>query len=330
LLRSARILVLVLLALVITTLNRDFATMSNLLNILRWGSAATILAAGLTLVAITGGIDLSVGSVLSLSACVAAYLMTQTAIGWPLAVAGALAASACVGVVNGILVTFAGLPPFVATYGMLWVAAGLAGLLMRGSVYYGFPKGFLFLGAGHLLGVPLPVFLMGILVVVLTFLLQKTTYGRELYVIGSNIRAARLAGIKIDKARIIAYCISSICAGMAGLLYIARLNAADSATGELMLRPAIAAVTVGGTSLLGGLGSVTGTVTGSFIMTVVLAGMNILNISSFLQPTVTGGILIGTVIADVAMRRRETMEEDVFSLFQNLAGKGSVESKKGG
>ncbi|HEV8693392.1 MAG TPA: ABC transporter permease [Lysobacter sp.] len=293
---------LVLLVGVLAFASPHFLTPANTLIVLRQAALLFLMAAGLTLVVLTAGIDLSIGAVLGLAACVGAALIAKDA---PLlGIVAALAVGLACGVVNGALVAYVGIPSFIATYGMLWVAHGLAYVFMKGEVIHGFPAGFRFLGAGFLGGIPMPVLVAGVLIIVLHIVLHLTRFGRALYAIGGNALAARLTGMPTRRYLVTVYGFSGLLAAFAGLVVIARVNAADSGTGEELLLTAIAAVCLGGTSLFGGIGGIVGTAVGSLILALVVNGMNMLNVATFWQSFVTGAIVILAVLADVSFKRR--------------------------
>ena len=279
-----------------------FLTSENLVIILRQAALQFLLSAGLTLVVLTGGIDLSVGAVLGLAACVGAALIAKGSLA--LGIGAALLVGLACGAVNGVLVACVGIPAFIATYGMLWVAHGLGYVFMKGEVIHGFPAEFRALGAGFLGALPVPVLIAGLLLVVLHVLLHLTRFGRALYAIGGNPLAARLTGMPVKRHLVTVYALSGVLAAFAGLVVVARVNAADSGTGEELLLTAIAAVCLGGTSLFGGVGGIVGTAIGSLILALVVNGMNMLNIATFWQAFAMGAIVILAVLADVSFKRR--------------------------
>jgi len=196
------------------------------------------------------------------------------------------------------------IPSFIATYGMLWVLHGLTYYYMGGQTIHGFPPGFRQIGSGHFLGIPIPVYLMvGFLVAGMLFA-QRTVWGQQIYAIGANPVAARLTGIPVDRRLILVYAFSGAMAGVASIVFLARLNSAEGDIGEAMTLPAIAAVLIGGASLFGGVGSVFGTFVGALILTLVLNGMNLLEVNASWQPLVTGLIVIFAVWLDMYGRRR--------------------------
>jgi ribose transport system permease protein len=279
-----------------------FLTPSNLLNILRQASLIFLSASGLTLVIVGAGLDLSVGANLGLSACFAAAAIKSTGALSPGIAVGLLCGMA-IGLLNGLLVTKLRLPPFIATYGMLWMLYGVNYWYMKGDTIYGFPPQFRALGSGDWLGVPIPVYLMAAGLLAGGIFTRYTTFGHEIYAIGSNAEAARLSGIPVNSRQILLYTLSGATAGLAGVVYLARLNSAEAGIGAPLLLPAIAAVLVGGTSLFGGSGGLSGTVIGAIILTLVLNGMNLLGINSNWQPLVTGVIILLAALIDSLTRR---------------------------
>ena len=280
-----------------------FLTVPNLLNVLRQASLIFLIGSGLTLVIVTAGLDLSVGATVGLSACftAAAIQATGTII---LGVGAGLACGLLIGLLNGFMVTLLRLPPFIATYGMLWMVYGLTYWYMAGTTIYGFPQGFRNLGSGYLLGVPIPVFLMALCILVGGIFTRYTTYGHEVYALGANREAARLSGIPIHSRLMLVYTLSGAMAGLSGVVYLARLNSAEAGIGEPLLLPVIAAVLIGGTSLFGGVGSLSGTFIGALILTLALNGMNLLTISTNWQPLITGAIVLLAAWIDTSTRRR--------------------------
>ena len=292
----SRLIALVLLIAALSFLSPHFLTWSNLINVLRQASLQFMMSAGLTIVVLTAGIDLSVGAILGLSACISASLISSGHV--VLGIGSALLAGTVCGVVNGVMVTIARIPPFIATYGMLWIAFGLGYVFMKGEVIYGLPDGFRFIGAGFVGFLPVPVIVAVLLLVVLHFVLHKTVLGRSIYAIGGNPDAARLSGMPVTRRLITVYGLSGFLAGFAALVVIARVNAADSSLGEDLLLPAIAAVCLGGTSLFGGVGGITGTAVGSLILALIVNGMNLLGVQTFWQSGVMGAIILISVLVD--------------------------------
>jgi ribose transport system permease protein len=298
-----RLIGVLALATVLALFTDAFLTVPNLLNVLRQASLIFLIGSGLTLVIVTAGLDLSVGAIVGLSACLTAAAIQATGT----IVAGVVAGLACgllIGVLNGCMVTLLRLPPFIATYGMLWMVYGINYWYMAGSTIYGFPAGFRNLGSGYLLGIPIPVYLMGLCILVGGLFTRYTTYGHDVYALGANREAARLSGIPVRSRLMLVYTLSGAMAGLSGVVYLARLNSAEAGIGEPLLLPAIAAVLIGGTSLFGGVGSLSGTFIGALILTLALNGMNLLTISANWQPLITGVIVLLAAWIDASTRRR--------------------------
>jgi ribose transport system permease protein len=297
--RTAFLAALVVLLAVVSP---HFLTTDNMVIVLRQAALQFLMASGLTLVVLTGGIDLSIGAVLGLAACVGAGFIAKGFLVTGILVA--LGTGLACGLVNGALVAYVGIPAFIATYGMLWVAHGLGYVFMKGEVIHGFPVGFRALGAGFVGGIPVPVLIGVGILLLLHVVLHLTRFGRALYAIGGNAVAARLTGMPVKRHLVTVYALSGVLAAFAGLVVIARVNAADSGTGEELLLTAIAAVCLGGTSLFGGAGGVVGTAIGSLILALVVNGMNMLGIATFWQAFAMGVIVILAVFADVTFKRR--------------------------
>jgi ribose transport system permease protein len=298
----SRLTALVVLLVVLSLLSDHFLTWNNLINVFRQAALTFLMAAGLTLVVLTGGIDLSVGAVLGLSACLGASLISEGHV--VSGIAAALAAGLACGLVNGSLVAYVRVPAFIATYGMLWIALGLGFVFMRGEVIYGFPADFRFLGAGFVGPVPFPI-IVGLVVLAVLFVgLKYTVLGRSFYAIGGNVNAARLSGMPVRFRTMCAYAISGLLAGFAGLVVIARTGAVDAGVGEELLLPTIAAVVLGGTSLMGGVGGVVGTAIGAIIISVIINGMNLLGVNTYWQWGVLGALILLAVLSDELVARR--------------------------
>ena len=297
-----RLLGLLLIGVAMALSSDAFATPSNLLNVLRQASLIFLSASGLTLVIVGAGLDLSVGANLGLSACFAAAAIKATGALSVGLVAG-LACGTAVGLLNGLMVTKLRLPPFIATYGMLWMLYGINYWYMQGDTIYGFPQQFRDLGSGDLLGIPVPVYLMLLGLLAGGIFTRYTTFGHEIYAIGANVEAARLSGIPVSSRLILLYTLSGAMAGLAGVIYLARLNSAEAGIGTPLLLPAIAAVLIGGTSLFGGSGGLMGTLIGAIVLTLVLNGMNLLGINSNWQPLVTGVIILLAALIDSVTRK---------------------------
>lgn len=300
---GSRVAGIVLLGVVLALFSDGFLTANNLLNVLRQASLTFLVASGVTFVILAAGLDLSIGANVGLSACVAAYVMKSTGAVMP-GVAAGLACGTTIGILNGLMVTLLKVPPFIATYGMLWMVRGATYWFMSGETIYGFPEGFRGLGSGYLLGIPVPVYLMAACLAAGVVFSRLTTYGHEIYAIGANGEAARLSGVPVRSRLNLVYTLSGAMAGLTAIVRLAQLNSADAEIGEPLMLPAITAVLIGGTSLFGGVGGLAGTLVGALLLTLVLNGMNLLNVSSNWQPLVTGVIVLLAALIDVWSRRR--------------------------
>jgi ribose transport system permease protein len=292
----SRLIAIIVLVVVLAVLSPQFLTWGNATNVLRQASLQFLMAAGLTIVVLTGGIDLAIGAILGLAACLSASLISHGHLAW--GIVAALAAGLAAGSANGLLVTVGRIPSFIATYGMLWIAHGLGYVFMKGEVIYGLPAGFRFIGAGFVWGVPVPVLIALALFLILHVMLHGTVLGRAIYAIGGNPNAARLSGMPVRSRLVFVYALSGLLSGFAALVVIARVNAADSSIGEDLLLPAIATVCLGGTSLFGGVGGIAGTAIGALILALVINGMNLLGVQTFWQSGVMGAIILISVLAD--------------------------------
>lgn len=285
-------------------LTPHFLTVSNLLNVMEQTSINALIAAGMTFVIISGGIDLSVGSLLALSGVVLASALQQ-GLGVPLAALLGLAVGAACGLGNGVLVARGRLPPFIATLGMMSVARGAALFYTDGRPVSGFASDFRFLATGRVFIVPVPVLVTIAVYVLLHFVLTRTRFGRYVYAIGGNEEAARLSGVAVRFHKTMVYGVSGLMSALAALILTARLNSAQPIAGIMYELDAIAATVIGGTSLLGGSGSLIGTLIGALIMGVLRNGLNLLGISSFLQQIVIGLVIVVAVLVDSALKASE-------------------------
>jgi len=279
-----------------------FLTVSNLLNVLEQTAINAIVAVGMTFVIISGGIDLSVGSVLAVSG-IALGSALQAGAAVPVAIALALAVGLACGLVNGVLVTFGRLPPFIATLGMMSVARGAALMLAEGRPISGFDDGFRMLATGRVLMMPAPVIIAGLIYAVAHFVLGHTVFGRATYAIGGNEEAARLSGVHVRYHKTAIYGVAGLMSAAAAVILTARLNSAQPTAGTMYELDAIAATVIGGTSLLGGEGTIMGALIGALIMGVLRNGLNLLNVSSFFQQVVIGVVIIGAVLVDMSLKR---------------------------
>jgi len=294
---------LLALVVVLWALTPHFLTVSNLLNVAEQATIIAIVAVGMTFVIITAGIDLSVGSVLAFAGVVMASLL-HAGLPLPLALVAGLVTGLLCGVVNGLLITVGRLPPFIATLGMMSVARGSALMFTEGRPISGFSEGFRALATGDVLGVPTPVVIMIVIYAIAHFVLRRTKLGRYTYAIGGNEEAALLSGINVRVYKTMVYGLAGMLSGLAAILLTARLNSAQPIAGMNYELDAIAATVIGGTSLLGGEGTVVGTLIGALIMAVLRNGLNLLGVSSFIQQIVIGSVIIAAVLIDMGLKRR--------------------------
>jgi ribose transport system permease protein len=291
------------LILALSLLSPYFLSTANLLNVLRQVSINAILALGMTVVILKGGIDLSVGSLLALAGALAAGF-ALSGFPPPLAMGLGVGIAVALGTLQGLLVAYAGLPPFIVTLAGLTAFRGLTLVYTDGRPITGLPDPFLFLGNGTLLGVPVPVMVMLSFLLLTHLLLQNTALGRYLYAIGGNEEAARLSGVPVARIKVFAYAYSGLAAGLAALVLTGRLNSAQPTAGTGFELDAIAAAVVGGTSLAGGRGTAWGTFLGALIIGVLNNGMNLLNVSSFYQLIAKGAVIVLALLVDRLVRRR--------------------------
>ena len=294
---------LLVLCLALWIASPHFLTTANLLNVVEQSTLIGIIAVGMTFVILTAGIDLSVGSIVALAGVA---MGTAFRAGLPMfaaALTGLAVGLAC-GLANGGFITLGRLPPFIATLGMMSIARGGALMLSDGRSISGYPDGFRALATGDLLGIPLPVVIMLVIYGIAHFVLTRTTLGRYTYAIGGNEEAAELSGIRVRVYKSAVYGIAGLLSAVTSILLVARLDSAQPIAGIMYELDAIAAVVIGGTSLLGGSGSVLGTLIGALIMGVLRNGLNLLGVSSYLQQVAIGGVIIVAVLMDMALRRR--------------------------
>ena len=284
-------------------LTPHFLTLSNLVNIVEQTSINAIVAAGMTFVILSGGIDLSVGSMVALTGVV---LGTALQGGQMLPVALILAAAAGIacGLANGALISFGRLPPFIVTLGMMSIARGAALLFTEGRPVSGFDASFRSIAIGRVGVVPAPVIVMAVVYAAAYFVLARTRFGRYVYAIGGNEEAARLSGVAVRFHKTMIYGVSGLMSALAAVLLTARLNSAQPIAGINYELDAIAATVIGGTSLMGGEGTLGGTLIGALIMGVLRNGLNLLGVSSFLQQIVIGAVIVFAVLLDTVLKRK--------------------------
>ena len=299
---GALIAVLVL-GMFLTFASPFFLTTGNLSNILVQASVIALLAGGQTFVILTGGVDLAVGAVTALAGAIAGHLMIKLGVNPYVAIMAALAIGAAVGVFNGYLVAFVGIPSFIVTLGGLTLWRGLAYESTGGFDNSGMPEPIPFIGYGTFLGVPMPTIITGIFFVVMAFILSSTKLGRYVYAMGSNEMGARQVGINIRWYKLSVYVISGLCCALSAVVLMARMDTSSGKMAQMFELDAIAAVILGGTSLFGGRGSIWGSLLGAVLITMIRNGMNLMEISQFKQMMAIGAVVIIAVWIDVLRRQ---------------------------
>jgi ribose transport system permease protein len=312
--RLQSLIALVVLCIIIAVLSDKFLTMDNGWNVLRQISVNICISVGMTLIVLTAGIDLSVGSVLALCGAITAGLLkngirlpsADLFIGFTLlgALLAGIIAGGLLGLFNGFVITKFNVPPFVGTLAMLTIARGLTMLWTQGHPISNLGPSFSMIGTGWLLGMPVPVWIAGIVVLLAIFITRQTRLGRYIYAIGGNENAAILSGISIKKVKLIVYGIAGALAAVGGIMVTSRLDSAQPNAGTGYELDAIAAVVIGGTSLSGGKGSIGGTVMGAVIIGVLNNGLVLLNVSPFWQQVVKGAVILIAVIIDKGGKKK--------------------------
>ncbi len=291
------------LSIVLWIMTPYFLTVSNLLNVAQQTSINAIIAVGMTFVIITAGIDLSVGSLVAFSGVVLASVL-QAGVPLPIAILVGLGVGLSCGMINGLLITHGRIPPFISTLGMMSVARGAALLYTKGRPVTGFSENYRYLATGEIFHIPAPVIIMGVVYIIAHFVLNRTKLGRYAYAIGGNEEAAILSGINVKLYKTMVYAFCGMLSGLAAIILTARLNSAQPIAGNMYELDAIAATVIGGTSLMGGEGTVLGTLIGALIMGVLRNGLNLLGVSSFIQQIVIGSVIIIAVLMDMALKKQ--------------------------
>ncbi|CAI0773514.1 ABC transporter permease [Serratia fonticola] len=301
-LRDAGTLIgLLIIVVTFSLLSQGFLTVPNLLNILQQSSINGIIALGMTLVIISGGIDLSVGPTAALSAVLGATLMVA-GVPVPLAIMATLGVGALCGVFSGTLVAYAGLQPFIVTLGGLSLFRAMALIFTNGNPIFGIPMEFRNFINSEIFGVPSPIVIVVTIAIILWVVMNKTPLGEYILAVGGNEEAARVAGVPVKRTKVTVFVISGVLASLASLILIGRLGAAEPTMGNLWELDAIAAAAIGGASLMGGKGSVIGTLIGAIILGSLRNGLTLLNIQAFYQLLATGLIIIIAMLIDRATR----------------------------
>lgn len=321
-LKGRAFIALILVVVVFTLMSPQFVSANNIVIMSKHVAINALLAIGMTFVILTGGIDLSVGSIVGMTAMIAGGLINEGIIiesmgiiiyphTWVIIVI-ALIVGTLFGALSGWIITRFNVAPFIATLGMLYIARGIAGLRNNGYTFpnlIGRPEygntGFGVLGAGNFLGINYSIWIMIVFALIGWIVATKTPFGRHVYAIGGNERAAELSGVLVNKSKIIVYSISGLCSAMVGLIIASQLVAAHPATGESFELNAIAAVVLGGTSLAGGRGSIGGTIIGAFVIGVLGDGLVMMGVSSFWQNVIKGAVIVFAVIIDQMQARMQ-------------------------
>ncbi len=294
--------ILIAMCVVMSFISKDFFKVSNFLNIFRQSSVLLVLAACATGCILTHGIDNSIGGVMSLCGCACGYFLNHN-VSIPVAVLLTILIGMSFGCINGLLVGVVKIPPFVSTYGVSYIANGLALILMGSDIFSGFPKTFRTLASGNVLGFPL-ITIIALGVTGLMYLLfQRSKFGKQVYCVGANHTTAKYSGINTLLTLFLVYIISGCGAAMGGILQVARQSAAQAGMGDTFQMTAIAAIVIGGTSMAGGEGSVFGAVIGALILTLIVNAMNLLGVPALAQSIVTGAIIVLAVLLDVQMKK---------------------------
>ena len=291
--------VLILLAICVfaTILSPSFLSVTNLFNVFKQITVAGIVGCGMTFVILTGGIDLSVGSILGLSGVLASGVLASTG-NTAVAVAVSLTVGIACGAVNGFFVSVCGIPPFISTLGMMTLLRGVILVYTKGSPIPIKSDAYKFFGKGSIAGIPVPVIILIIVFLLAHYILTQTSYGRSVYAVGGNREAARLSGIRVKTSEFLVYTLNGLMCGMAGLILTARLGSAQSTSGTGIEMDAIAAVILGGTSLSGGVGFVLPTVVGAMIMGIIDNILTLMNVNPHATNIVKGAVILIAVLVD--------------------------------
>jgi ribose/xylose/arabinose/galactoside ABC-type transport system permease subunit len=294
--------VIVILAVVFGSLNSNFWSGTNVANVSRQMSILALLSLGQTFAILSGGIDLSVGSLLALVSVVCAQQMLH--FGLVAGIAAGVLAGGFAGLINGLIISKARVPAFIATLGMLVAARGLALTLSGGLPIAGLPREFLFLGAGYIGPFPIPTVLAAAGFALGYVILSRTQFGRYIYAMGSNEEAAVLSGINVANYKVLVYVASGLFAGIAGVVLTARVFSGQPTLGEVQELYSIAAVVIGGSRITGGVGGIGRTLMGVLVLGILANGLNLIQVSSYVQNMVIGTIIVGAVYVDLARERR--------------------------
>ena len=297
-------LVLLVLLIFFSIASENFLNSNNLLNVARQVSMLGIVAVGFAFVLLLGGIDLSVGSVVTLVNIVCAWLMVNA--GWHPAVAitASLALSAAIGFLNGWIIANIQMPPIIVTLAMLIIIEGVAYLISEGLPIYGFPESFAVIGQGYLGPIPIPVIIMAVVMALGGFILSKTFFGRYFYAVGGNEEAAKLSGIDVNKVKYLVYTLSGFFAGVAGVVILSRTNSGQVLSGKGFEFDVLTACVLGGVSVAGGVGKISNVLAGVLILGILSNGLVLLDVSQFVQMVIKGAVLLVAVAIDSLQHRK--------------------------
>lgn len=295
---------LIIICVVLSLTTPRFLTVSNLMNIGTQVSINALLAFGVTFVIITGGIDLSLGSMVAVTGVVAASFAHPDTYPLVVPVLVGLLAGLILGAFNGLVITKSKVPPFIVTLGTMTIGRGLALILSKGRPVSNLSDSFNFIGGGQVFGVPFPIIILILAFIVCSVILQKTILGRYMYAVGGNEQAARASGIRVSNVKMWVYSICGILAALAGILLTSRITTGQPNAGAGFELDAIAAAIIGGTSTSGGTGTMTGTLIGALLIGVISNGLDLLNVTSYYQQVVMGVIIIGAVVLDSLGRNK--------------------------
>lgn len=294
------VLGLAILCIILTVASPSFLTLNNVMNIANQAAITCLISLGMLVAILTAGIDLSVGSILALSSCCMGVLVVKWHVNPFIALLACLGTGVLLGFLNGILLTKLRLPhPFISTMGTKNIARGLALVITAASPISGFPKNIQYFGASSIGPIPVSLFVVIVCSIAFSVFLNRTVVGRNVYAVGGNKEAAKLSGVNVDNTLIVVYVLSGLMAAVAGIVLTGRVNAAFPLSGLDYDSDAIAACIIGGTSFMGGVGTVSGTLIGAIIMAVLKNGLNLLNVSPDLQTVAIGVVIIGAVYVDV-------------------------------
>ncbi len=290
--------VFIIISLILSFISPQFLTVSNWTIIITQASINALLAFGVTFVIITGGIDLSLGSMVAVTGVTAAMLAHPDTFPVVLPIFAGLLTGLLMGIFNGFIITKSKIAPFIVTLGTMTIGRGLALIMSKGRPISNLSDSFNFIGGGDVFGIPFPIIVLAIIFTICSITLKKTLLGRYIYAVGGNEQAARASGINVNQVKMAVYSISGLLAGLAGVLLTSRITTGQPNAGAGFELDAIAAAVIGGTSTSGGTGTITGTLVGVLLIGVINNGLDLLNVSSYYQQVVMGAIIIGAVVLD--------------------------------